>query len=190
MTKDIMDSEKISSNSIFPPMMDDGTDTGYTLIIPMAKQLEGYERYYQFIVRLTDSNVDDYIDLPMIAMMGDTSFGKSSLLLKLSLVLVGLPSAYNAQGYPHIGKHGIWSCSLIVWLGRWVSCPVFSTSNQFFSLLSNKIENWMPVSIRESASEKLVQRVLVLLSALADSSIWGVESTPLDLESKNPAEKK
>ena len=90
-------------------MMDDGTDTGYTLIILMAKQLEGYERYYQFIVRLTDSNVDDYIDLPMIAMMGDTSFGKSSLLLKLNLVLVGLPTAHNAQGYPHIGKHGIWS---------------------------------------------------------------------------------
>ena len=57
----------------------------------MAKQLEGYERYRQFMDRLTESNVDDYIDLPMIAVMGDTSSGKSSLLSNISLV--DLPSA-------------------------------------------------------------------------------------------------
>ena len=57
----------------------------------MTKQLEGYERYRQFMDRLTESNVDDYIDLPMIAVMGDTSSGKSSLLSNISLV--DLPSA-------------------------------------------------------------------------------------------------
>lgn len=57
----------------------------------MTKQLEGYERYRQFMDRLTESNVDDYIDLSMIAVMGDTSSGKSSLLSNISLV--DLPSA-------------------------------------------------------------------------------------------------
>ena len=57
----------------------------------MTKQLEGYERYRQFMDRLTEINVDDYIDLPMIAVMGDTSSGKSSLLSNISLV--DLPSA-------------------------------------------------------------------------------------------------
>ena len=56
-----------------------------------AKKLEGYERYRQFMDRLTECNVDDYIDLPMIAVMGDTSSGKSSLLSNISLV--DLPSA-------------------------------------------------------------------------------------------------
>jgi interferon-induced GTP-binding protein Mx1 len=55
------------------------------------EQLEGYERYRQFMDRLTESNVDDYVDLPMIAVMGDTSSGKSSLLSSISLV--DLPSA-------------------------------------------------------------------------------------------------
>lgn len=55
------------------------------------EQLEGYERYRQFMDRLTESNVDDHIDLPMIAVMGDTSSGKSSLLSSISLV--DLPSA-------------------------------------------------------------------------------------------------
>ena len=55
------------------------------------EQLEGYERYRQFMDRLTESNVDDHINLPMIAVMGDTSSGKSSLLSSISLV--DLPSA-------------------------------------------------------------------------------------------------
>ena len=64
---------------------------GHKIIGWMTKQLEGYERYRQFMDRLTESNVDDYIDLPMIAVMGDTSSGKSSLLSNISLV--DLPSA-------------------------------------------------------------------------------------------------
>lgn len=68
-------------------MTDDGKDVVHASIIPLAKQLEGYEHYHQFMVRgLIESNVDDYIDLPMIALMGDTSSGKSSLRSKLSLV--------------------------------------------------------------------------------------------------------
>jgi hypothetical protein len=61
--KVIKDSEKTSGNSVFPPMTDDGQDVGHTSIHSMAKQLEGYERYRQFMVRLTESNADDDIDL-------------------------------------------------------------------------------------------------------------------------------
>ena len=51
-------------------MTDDGKDVVHASIIPLAKQLEGYEHYHQFMVRgLIESNVDDYIDLPMIALM-------------------------------------------------------------------------------------------------------------------------
>jgi len=53
--------------------------------------MEGYERYHQFMDKLAECNVDEYIDLPMIAVMGDTSSGKSSLLSNISLV--ELPSA-------------------------------------------------------------------------------------------------
>ena len=41
--------------------------------------------------KLAESGVDDYVDLPMIAVMGDTSSGKSSLLSNISLV--ELPSS-------------------------------------------------------------------------------------------------
>ncbi|KAL7550828.1 hypothetical protein ACHAWF_014033 [Thalassiosira exigua] len=53
--------------------------------------LEGYEHYREFMDKLAESGVDDYIDLPMIAVMGDTSSGKSSLLSSISLV--ELPSS-------------------------------------------------------------------------------------------------
>ena len=53
--------------------------------------MEGYERYHEFIDKLTENNVDEYVDLPVIAVMGDTSSGKSSLLSNISLV--ELPSA-------------------------------------------------------------------------------------------------
>ena len=55
--------------------------------------LEGNEKYRQFIESLNDANVDKYINLPMIAVMGDTSSGKSSLLSNISLV--ELPSNEN-----------------------------------------------------------------------------------------------
>ena len=55
--------------------------------------LEGNERYRQFIDSLNEANVDKYINLPMIAVMGDTSSGKSSLLSNISLV--ELPSNDN-----------------------------------------------------------------------------------------------
>ena len=53
--------------------------------------LQGNEEYREFIDKLTDSNVDKYVDLPMIAVMGDTSSGKSSLLSMLSAI--ELPSS-------------------------------------------------------------------------------------------------
>jgi hypothetical protein len=45
----------------------------------MAERLAGYEHYHSFMDKLTEAGVDDYIDLPMIAVMGDTSSGKSSV---------------------------------------------------------------------------------------------------------------
>lgn len=59
----------------------------------MAESLQGYEKYRQFIDSLNENNVDEYIDLPTIAVMGDTSSGKSSLLSNISLV--ELPSNDN-----------------------------------------------------------------------------------------------
>lgn len=57
----------------------------------MSTSLAGYECYRKFMEKLAEENVDEYIDLPMIAVMGDTSSGKSSLLSNISLVK--LPSA-------------------------------------------------------------------------------------------------
>ena len=59
----------------------------------MVESLQGYEKYRQFIDSLNEHNVDDYINLPTIAVMGDTSSGKSSLLSNISLV--ELPSNDN-----------------------------------------------------------------------------------------------
>jgi interferon-induced GTP-binding protein Mx1 len=59
----------------------------------MSEPLAGYERYREFMDRLTENNVDEFISLPMIAVMGDTSSGKSSLLSNISLV--ELPSNDN-----------------------------------------------------------------------------------------------
>ncbi len=84
----------------------------------------------------------------------------------------------------HIGKHG--SCSLIVWPGRWVSCPVFSTSKQFFSLPRGSIENWMPIKCQRVSEQEVGTNGLG--RALVDSSIWGSEFTPVGLDLKNPAE--
>jgi interferon-induced GTP-binding protein Mx1 len=47
---------------------------------------EGNERYRAFMDELAQSNVDKYVDLPQIAVMGDTSSGKSSLLSMISQV--------------------------------------------------------------------------------------------------------
>lgn len=57
----------------------------------MTEALAGYEHYREFMDKLTENNVDEYVDLPMIAVMGDTSSGKSSLLSNISLV--ELPSS-------------------------------------------------------------------------------------------------
>lgn len=56
-----------------------------------SDSLEGYEHYRSFMDKLAESGVDDYVDLPMIAVMGDTSSGKSSLLSNISLI--ELPSS-------------------------------------------------------------------------------------------------
>jgi hypothetical protein len=47
--------------------------------------LDGCEDYRSFVDKLAETNVDNYIDLPMIAVMGDTSRGKSYLLSAISM---------------------------------------------------------------------------------------------------------
>ncbi|KAL3927198.1 MAG: hypothetical protein SGBAC_013177, partial [Bacillariaceae sp.] len=47
---------------------------------------DGNEAYRAFMNKLTQCNVDAYVNLPMIAVMGDTSSGKSSLLSMISMV--------------------------------------------------------------------------------------------------------
>jgi hypothetical protein len=92
--------------------------------------------------------------------------------------------------YPHmviaIGKHGI--CSLIVWLDRLVSCPVFSNSQQFFSLLSGSIANWMPIKCQRVSDREVGANYKGPGPAVTDSLIWGGESTPVDFDLKNPVE--
>jgi interferon-induced GTP-binding protein Mx1 len=53
--------------------------------------LLGNEDIRVFMDKLAVSNVSRYIELPMIAVMGDTSSGKSSLLTSISMV--ELPSS-------------------------------------------------------------------------------------------------
>jgi len=84
-----------------------------------------------------------------------------------------------------IGKHGIYS--LIVWPGRWVSCPVLFNSNQIFSLLSGNIKNWMPIKCQRVGEQEVGAKGPD--PALMDSSIWGSESTPVDLDLKNTLER-
>jgi interferon-induced GTP-binding protein Mx1 len=52
----------------------------------MALELVGNEDYRAFMDKLVEFNVDKYVDLPMIAVMGDTSSGKSSLLSMISTI--------------------------------------------------------------------------------------------------------
>eukprot|EP00980_Cylindrotheca_fusiformis_P004784 scaffold1027_cov108-Cylindrotheca_fusiformis.AAC.3 len=47
---------------------------------------DGNEAYRGFLDQLAQANVDEYVDLPMIAVMGDTSSGKSTLLSMISQV--------------------------------------------------------------------------------------------------------
>ena len=53
--------------------------------------LRGNEEIRAFVDKLSATNVPDYVDLPMIAVMGETSSGKSALLSSISGV--ELPSA-------------------------------------------------------------------------------------------------
>jgi GTPase SAR1 family protein len=53
--------------------------------------LQGNEDYRAFIDKLAGTNVSNHVELPMIAVMGDTSSGKSSLLT--SIANVELPSS-------------------------------------------------------------------------------------------------
>ena len=47
---------------------------------------DGNEAYRDLMNNLILCNVDEYVDLPQIAVMGDTSSGKSSLLSMISMV--------------------------------------------------------------------------------------------------------
>ncbi len=75
---------------------------------------------------------------------------------------------------------------MFVWPGRWVSCPFFSNSKQFFSLSRGSSENWIPIKCQrvseqgDGAKDPGPARV--------DNSIWGGGFTPVELDLKNPAE--
>ena len=57
----------------------------------MKSSLGGYECWREFMDKLLEGGIDRYIDLLMIAVMEDTSSGKSSLLPSISFV--ELPSS-------------------------------------------------------------------------------------------------
>ena len=65
------------------------TSNGQDIVNVVAKHTnayEGNEAYRAFMDNLKHSNVDEYVDLPTIAVMGDTSSGKSSLLSMIAQV--------------------------------------------------------------------------------------------------------
>ncbi len=64
---------------------------------------------------------------------------------------------------------------------------VFFNSQLFFSLLSGSIENWMPIKCQRVSKQEVGAKSPG--AALMDSSICGGESSPVDLDLKNPAEK-
>ena len=68
-----------------------------------------------------------------------------------------------------------------------VSFPVLFNSKPFFSLLSGSIKNYMLIKYRRVSEQEVGAKGPGL--ALVDSSIWGGESTPLDLDLKNSAER-
>jgi hypothetical protein len=111
-----------------------------------------------------------------------------SWIIVMQFVYISLRLIHLLLIYPHkviiIGKHGV--CSLIVWFGQLVSCPVFSNSKQFFSSLSDSIANWMPIS-KLDANQVSEQEAggNGPGPALMDSLKWGGESTPVDLDLKN-----
>jgi hypothetical protein len=55
---------------------------------------------------------------------------------------------------------------------------------QFFSSLRGSIENWMPIKCQRLSKQEVGAEASG--PAMADSSIWGSESTPVDLDLKNP----
>ena len=60
----------------------------------MDESLAGNDEIRQFLDQLTSfTNISQYIELPMIAVMGDTSSGKSSLLSQISGI--ELPSSHQ-----------------------------------------------------------------------------------------------
>ncbi|KAL7541336.1 hypothetical protein ACHAXR_010826 [Thalassiosira sp. AJA248-18] len=80
-----------SLDNFLPPKASKKKISRASLQSKTTDSLEGYEKYREFMDKLAESGVDDYVDLPMIAVMGDTSSGKSSLLSNISLV--ELPSS-------------------------------------------------------------------------------------------------
>jgi GTPase SAR1 family protein len=63
---------------------DDDHQQGGEEAVLVSSSLEGNEKYRSFIDRLSDSNLEKHVSVPMVAVMGDTSTGKSSLLSMLS----------------------------------------------------------------------------------------------------------
>ena len=90
--KTIMDMKQRVKRRIIKPAYQQSPSSVYEQNNNNVKsQVEGYECWREFTDKLTEGNVDKYVDLPMIAVMGDTSSGKSSLLSNISLV--ELPSS-------------------------------------------------------------------------------------------------
>lgn len=89
--------------------------------IDANSSLNGYECWQEFMDKLTEGNVDKYVDLPMIAVMGDTSSGKSSLLSNISLV--DLPSSDTLTTRCPIRlqmkeAESKWACVKVIWKDR------------------------------------------------------------------------
>ena len=71
--------------------------------------------------KLTEGNVDKYVDLPMIAVMGDTSSGKSSLLSNISLVDLPSSDALTTRCPIRLQMkeaESRWACVKVVWKDR------------------------------------------------------------------------
>ena len=125
----------------------------------VKSQVEGYECWREFTDKLTEGNVDKYVDLPMIAVMGDTSSGKSSLLSNISLV--ELPSSDSLTTRCPIRlqmRHAESKCASVKVVWKYIPKGADDDSIQF-AVRTVGEDNWNELtSIIAEAQKHIIQK--------------------------------
>ena len=144
---------------VFIPKNDDGSSSS------SFGALEGNEKYRAFIDKLmANSNIEKYVAVPMIAVMGDTSSGKSSLLSMLSgiefpsndQITTRCPIKLHMSPSPRHGDDSGQSAKVQV---QWKGDPVEGTTEQdrFFAPIVLNESSWNDIP---SAISKAQEHIL------------------------------